>query len=159
LNQPRYNPEAPIPGIPYHPGITRRDPSFQIDHQPPPSDWKVDACYLHGVDLFNHGCYWEAHEAWEHRWLPLTEEDPHRTFLQGLIQAAAALLKIRLQDPDSASTIWQRGRNRLLLTDQENRSETYQGIELAPLITSIDQIVTTQDPTFEAPSIQLLGWP
>ena len=23
-----------------------------------------------GVDLFNRGLYWEAHEAWEHEWVP-----------------------------------------------------------------------------------------
>lgn len=41
-----------------------------------------------GVELFNAHKFWHAHEAWEAAWLQL--EGPPRTFLQGLIQLAAA---------------------------------------------------------------------
>lgn len=41
-----------------------------------------------GVDLFNAGAFWEAHEAWEAEWL--MAEGNRRLFLQGLIQIAAA---------------------------------------------------------------------
>jgi predicted metal-dependent hydrolase len=42
----------------------------------------------HGVQLFNGGEFWEAHEAWEKIWQRHAE--PWRYFIQGLIQAAAA---------------------------------------------------------------------
>ena len=46
-----------------------------------------------GVDLFNRGAFYEAHEAWEEVWRSTTPEP--RSFLQGLIQVAAALHMVR----------------------------------------------------------------
>ena len=45
----------------------------------------------HARDLFNQGEYWLAHEALETVWRSIIKEDEARG-LQGLIQAAAALL-------------------------------------------------------------------
>jgi uncharacterized protein len=41
-----------------------------------------------GVARFNAGRFWDAHESWEEIWLGA--EPPERTFLQGMIQLAAA---------------------------------------------------------------------
>lgn len=41
-----------------------------------------------GVRLFNSGSFWHAHEAWEVLWLRASGDE--KTFLQGLIQVAAA---------------------------------------------------------------------
>ena len=41
-----------------------------------------------GVALFNARKFFEAHEVWEELWL--VEPEPEKTFLQGLIQLAAA---------------------------------------------------------------------
>lgn len=41
-----------------------------------------------GVAHFNAGRFFEAHEVWEELWLAAAE--PEKTFLQGLIQVAAA---------------------------------------------------------------------
>jgi hypothetical protein len=49
----------------------------------------MDADYLHGIDLFNEGDYFAAHEVWEIPWRAAT--DPDRWFYQSLIQAAVAL--------------------------------------------------------------------
>jgi len=35
---------------------------------PDPERWPACRSYLIGVDLFNHGYYWEAHEVWERLW-------------------------------------------------------------------------------------------
>lgn len=51
--------------------------------------------FRHGVDLFNHGFPWEAHEAWEPLWFAAPRERPERALLQGLIHAAAAVVKAR----------------------------------------------------------------
>jgi len=48
--------------------------------------------WIHGCDLFDHRYYWEAHEAWEACWHH-SPPGADRERLQGLIQAAAALLK------------------------------------------------------------------
>lgn len=44
--------------------------------------------FLEGVDRFNSGEFWDAHESWEKLWL-VAETDLDQ-FLQGLIQLAAA---------------------------------------------------------------------
>ena len=44
-----------------------------------------------GIELFNAGKHWHAHEAWEHLWLGLDGED--KRFVQGLIMAAAMLVQ------------------------------------------------------------------
>jgi uncharacterized protein len=44
--------------------------------------------FLRGVALFNARKFFEAHEVWEELWL--VEPEPEKTFLQGLIQLAAA---------------------------------------------------------------------
>jgi predicted metal-dependent hydrolase len=48
-----------------------------------------------GIELFNGGLFWEAHEAWEAAWLE--EEDERKLFLQGLIQVAAGYYKATVQ--------------------------------------------------------------
>ncbi|ANT54292.1 hypothetical protein A6B35_29950 (plasmid) [Mesorhizobium amorphae CCNWGS0123] len=48
-----------------------------------------------GIDLFNHGYYWEAHEAWEPLWHAAKCSAQHRLFFKGLILLAAAGVKIR----------------------------------------------------------------
>jgi hypothetical protein len=51
--------------------------------------------FLWGVDLFNHGYYWEAHEAWESVWNAAGRHGPVAGFVQGLIKLAAAGVKAR----------------------------------------------------------------
>ena len=58
-----------------------------------PADWQHCEPYLYGVDLFNHGFWWEAHEAWERCWIAAGRTTETGLFLQGLIQTAAACLK------------------------------------------------------------------
>jgi predicted metal-dependent hydrolase len=47
-----------------------------------------DTNLIRGITLFNDQEFWHAHEAWEELWLPARGEQ--KTFLQGLIQLAAA---------------------------------------------------------------------
>lgn len=57
----------------------------------------LNLALCHGVDLFNHGYFWEAHEAWEEPWQVERRDSAHRLYLQGLIRLAAAALKYRIQ--------------------------------------------------------------
>jgi predicted metal-dependent hydrolase len=54
---------------------------------------------LHGLDLFNHGYYWEAHEVWEDLWKACGRTGPTACFLKGLIQLAVAGVKVRQARP------------------------------------------------------------
>jgi hypothetical protein len=51
------------------------------------------ALYLKGIDLFNVGEFFEAHEVWEDIWRP--SRNVKREFFQGLIQCAVALEHLR----------------------------------------------------------------
>ncbi len=48
-----------------------------------------------GVDLYNAGFYWEAHEVWEPVWMALPPNSRERIACQALIQAANGCLKLR----------------------------------------------------------------
>jgi uncharacterized protein len=92
---PRY---AYLPGRFPHPVRDPRGHSYQV-YEPPLSVTIETALssdpYRWGVDLFNHGYYWEAHEAWEPLWLAAKQSTSHLLFFKGLILLAAAGVKIR----------------------------------------------------------------
>ena len=50
--------------------------------------FEAEEKFQKGLDQFNHGHFFEAHETWEEIWL--SSPEPEKTFLQGIIQVAAA---------------------------------------------------------------------
>lgn len=54
------------------------------------------------IDLFNHGYYWEAHEAWEAIWIVLGRRGAPADFIKGLIKLTAAGVKLRQRRPRGA---------------------------------------------------------
>jgi predicted metal-dependent hydrolase len=61
-----------------------------------------DDPFARGVQHFDSGGYFEAHEAWEELWRAATDE-VERTWLQGMIQVAAAMHKlIVVEEADAA---------------------------------------------------------
>lgn len=83
-----------------HPVTDPRGHSFGVRDQPVelggrclPEDWRQVEEYLYGIDLFNAAFFWEAHESWEAVWHAVERDSAVGGFLQGLIQAAAALLQ------------------------------------------------------------------
>jgi hypothetical protein len=68
-----------------------------------------EGAFWRGAALFDLGEYFEAHEAWEARWLT-TKLPGERLFLQGLIQVAASLHKLFVRhSPESAERLLTRG--------------------------------------------------
>jgi predicted metal-dependent hydrolase len=61
-----------------------------------------------GIDLFNRGEYWEAHEAWEREWLP-DRKGPDSGFYKGLIQVAAGCLHYTRHNRRGAVNKWRSG--------------------------------------------------
>lgn len=57
------------------------------------ANWKTAPHYLYGIDLFNHGYWWEAHATWEELWHASGHQTDTGRFLQALIQCAGALFK------------------------------------------------------------------
>jgi len=61
-----------------------------------------------GVDLFNAGRYWEAHEAWEREWTP-DRKGSDSGFYKGLIQVAAGCLHYSRHNRRGAINKWRSG--------------------------------------------------
>ena len=93
----------PLPPYTYVPGKTAhpvRDPRGHSFGSPEPSvesfvpaRWDECEAYRFGIDLFNQGFYWEAHEQWEAVWHAVGRKGDVASFLKGLIKLAAAGVK------------------------------------------------------------------
>lgn len=101
----RQVPEVPFPAYAFVPGRQPHpvtDPfghSFNHQHVAPapldPEHPTASREFLFGVDLFNAGFYWEAHETWEGLWIAAGRTGTTADFLKGLIKLAAAGVKSR----------------------------------------------------------------
>ena len=112
--RPRLVPDAPLPPYTFVPGRAPHpvsDPAGHMHGRPPerppapdPNRWQESEAYLRGLDLFNHGYYWEAHEAWEELWHACGRTGPTADFLRGLIKLAAAGVKVREGKPEGVAS-------------------------------------------------------
>ncbi len=91
-----------------------------------------DPRYLKGIELFNAREFFEAHEAWEELWLELPT--PDRRFYQGLIQAAAAFLKVETNSHRGALSLYESARRYL-----EPFQPSFQGLDVTAFITAFDR--------------------
>lgn len=161
-NLERYT-QNPFPAyryLPFQPDIPhpRNDPAGhsyaqEEDYLPGfvPADWSTCGPYLYGVDLFNHGYWWEAHEAWEAVWLAAGRDTGHGTFIQGLIQLAGSQLKRFTNVSRGAQMLTETGVAKLLLVDRDG--ELYLGIEVMPLIEELKRCL--RENRGEFPRIEL----
>jgi hypothetical protein len=95
-----------------------------------PDEWRTCEPYLYGIDLFNHGYWWEAHEALETVWLAAGQKSTQcGKFVQGLIQLAGAQLKRFIDEPGGAQSLTRSGVEKLALVEG-----IYLGIEVAAFI-------------------------
>ncbi len=108
-----------VPGL--HPHPTRHPAGHSYQSRPTlnrhaawnAEDWRDLDDWLYGIDLFNLFYFWEAHEAWEGLWAATERDSTTATFLQGLIQVAAALLKSHMNVLVGARTLALQGLARL----------------------------------------------
>jgi hypothetical protein len=140
----------PFPTYAYLPGTTphpTRDPAGHSYEATPKSrraatwrveDWRQLDDWLHGVDLFNAGFYWEAHEAWEGLWAACDRDSIPALFLQGLIQIAAALLKARLRSATGVRALSQEGLDKLHHVAEEN--PRFMGLDLSRTVPALTAV-------------------
>lgn len=88
-----------------------------------------------GIDLFNSGRYWDAHEAWEHIWIT-DRQGPDAGFYKGLIQVAAGCLHYGRRNRRGAVNKWLSGADNLRPYLPEHF-----GVRLAPLVTTVDEFL------------------
>ncbi|WP_244441241.1 DUF309 domain-containing protein [Mesorhizobium sp. STM 4661] len=126
----RWLPEKSFPSYAYLPGRQPhpvRDPAgHSYNSEAMLSAAEVSLCsdtFLWGLDLFNHGYYWEAHEAWEGLWQVADRGAPLRTLFKGLILLSAAGVKIR--EGKQAAAVRHAGRAAALLRRLMNTADHF----------------------------------
>jgi uncharacterized protein len=67
--------------------------------------------FQEGIDLFNAGQYFECHEAWEYVWN--RSEGDEKIAIQGLIQAAVAILHLERGNREGAESLYTKARAKL----------------------------------------------
>jgi predicted metal-dependent hydrolase len=87
---------------------------------------------LRGIELFNSGLYWEAHEVWEEEWTP-DRRGPDSGFYKGLIQVAAGCLHYTRHNRRGAVNKWTSGAEYL-----RPYLPGWRGVSLAPLVAAVD---------------------
>ncbi len=133
-----------VPGLNPHP-FRHPDGHMYTDGSPPPAEtwdptvsWEQDTAWLRGLDLFDHCFYWEAHEVWEGIWRSAPRDDPYAELLQGLIQAAAFLLKQHMGQEAAAEHL--RSASAARLSSARDRcGSSFRGVELDCLLQALDR--------------------
>jgi len=104
-----------------------------------------------GVELFNHGRYWEAHEVWEREWTP-DRKGADSGFYKGLIQVAAGCLHYARHNRRGAINKWRSGANYL-----RPFLPAHKGVRLTPLVDAVDALLAAMNgqgwPVLEMPRI------
>jgi predicted metal-dependent hydrolase len=97
---------------------------------PPPLQTMTDreqrAAFARGLRLFNAREFWHSHESWEAIWL--TAPQPDKTFLQGIIQIAAAFYHHQKKNYAGMRSLMRRG-----LVKMEQFPAGYRGLRLEEL--------------------------
>ncbi|MEQ8211087.1 MAG: DUF309 domain-containing protein [Lacipirellulaceae bacterium] len=140
VDRPRYSKEK-LPPYSYVPKQTPHPVSDPTGHwygreevvPPPlsPGDWHASETYLYAIDLFNHGYYWEAHEAWESLWHAAGREGTVADWLKALIKLAASLVKAREGNPRGVERHARRSLELIDLVAAEISESSFCGLSLA----------------------------
>jgi hypothetical protein len=139
----RLPPYRYVPGLHPHPFRHEGGHAYTDGGAPPvePWDWRgpwrSDDRVLHARDLFDHRYLWEAHELWEGLWHQVPADAPLRGWLQGLIQVAAALLKLHMGHARAARTLAGRADARLSAA-QVAWGADCRGVDVARLRSELD---------------------
>jgi uncharacterized protein len=93
----------------------------------------VNALLAEGIELFNRGRYWDAHEAWEHAWMP-DRKGNDAGFYKGLIQVAAGCLHYERRNRRGTVNKWKSGAGYL-----RPYLPAHLGVNLEPLVAEVDE--------------------
>ena len=140
---PRYLPDEGFPPYRFVPGHTphpyKQAGGYAYGEEPPAppfvarDEWTSNAAYLRGVDFFNRGWWWEAHEVWEGLWHVVQPRDPvQHDLLKGLIQLAACALNRERGHDGPAGTLLATAR-RFLARAKEAGGPRLLGLDLDAL--------------------------
>lgn len=146
LHFPRYS-SSPFPPYRFIPGENPHPTQDPLGHSFGqkreegirifPERWKVNETYLLGVDLYNYGYWWEAHEAFEGLWKSAPGNSLSKDFFQGLIKISGAFLKWHQQKKTGLQFLYVGGIEHLLHVCQSQ--EIYMGLNLMEHIAKLSE--------------------
>ena len=135
----------------------RRGIKLREENDETPATAADGAGLARGVELFNQGQFWEAHEAWEGAWMP-HRHTPEGDFYKGLVQVAAGFYHYHRRNKNGALIKWRDGAAYLRPFAPE-----HEGIQLQPLIETVDayraQIESGAESAAEADAKSDDAWP
>jgi len=148
---PRLVPGYSFPPYAYTPGLSphpTRDPEghnlkivIESNNTFIPMQWNACESYLLGFDMFNHGFYWEAHEAWEALWQAIERKGRRAKLLKGLIKLAACGVKARQVSNSGVIHLADRALKEFkeVYSENDNRGD-YMGLDLKELIAITEKV-------------------
>lgn len=144
LGPVRYCPGRPFPRYAYVVGLEPhplRSPEGHSYNSPADSEeildpdaWRASSDYLYGIDLFNYGYYWEAHEVWESLWNSAGRYGPTALFLQAIIKLSAAGVKQREGIASPVRRFCAETAAHLLDLRAKTGKDRYAGLDLARVV-------------------------
>ncbi len=170
--RPRLLPDVAFPAYSYVPGMLPHPHSAADGHRfaadLPRVDslddmtWSMCIPYLLGVDLFNHGYSWEAHELWESLWHAAGRKGTCADFFKGLIQLAVVGVKIREGKPAGVQFHARRAGELFAAVESANGADACWGLSLPGLRHFADGLHSAESITERAPVVVVfdeLLWP
>lgn len=149
LSQVPFPPYRFVPGRNPHPTAHPDGHSYHLPGEPEeevawvaPEDWRRSDAFLYGCDLYNHAYWWEAHEAWEGLWQVCDKKAPQGLFLQGLIQVAAAHLKLYVGHDRGVARLWNSAvvyLDRVVAAESLTAGDRFMGLELTRFRASVER--------------------
>ena len=100
-----------------------------------------------GLELFNAGRYWDAHEAWEEAWMP-DRRGPDGGFYKGLIQVAAGCLHYGRRNRRGTVNKWRSGADYL-----RPYLPSHHGLDVAALVAATDANLAAVEASAEWPAL------
>ncbi|PRQ06548.1 DUF309 domain-containing protein [Enhygromyxa salina] len=113
--------------------------------------------YRWGIDLYNCGYYWEAHESWESLWRQAPRGTATHALLQGLIQCAAAALKARTGQHAASRRIAARALAKLESALISAPGEIHAGLDIPTFTTDFRAFMETTPGSGVPPKLRLRG--
>ena len=154
----RFPPYAFVPGLWPHPHSDPAGHGFAVECPARlDADWPTSPTFLLGIELFDAGYSWEAHEAWEAMWHAAGRRGAVADFLKALIQLAVVGVKVREGRLDGATTHAARAAELLRSLDPAR----FPGFDLAELIRRADALAAAPPPVPPEPRRaveRVFGW-
>ena len=101
---------------------------------PAPERSEEATLFHEGVELFNDGEWFEAHETWEDIWHLAT--GPKKLFYQGLIQCAVTIEHVRRGNPRGVRTVWKNAQPKF-----DGLPQVYMGVNIPRLLGDMEKMI------------------